>query len=97
MKKRNDGKKGEAYFTPGKLSILLGGIISRSTVCRLFDQGELGGRVNPLTGRREIEWGSVIEWLKGKGLSKDKIALVEKRRGEEWTRPKRKGKSEGGK
>jgi hypothetical protein len=36
-----------------------------------------------------------MEWLKGKGLSEDKIKLVEKRRGEEWTRPKRKGKSEG--
>ena len=95
MKKRNEGKKGEAYFTPGKLSILLGGIISRSTVVRLFDQGELGGRVNPLTGRREIEWESVLEWLKRKGLSKDKVALVEKRCGIKWKRLKKKGKSEG--
>ena len=95
MKKRNEDKEGEAYFTTGKLCILLGGIVSRSTVSRLFDRGELGGRANPLTGRREIEWGSVMEWLKGKGLSEDKIKLVEKRRGEEWTRPKRKGKSEG--
>jgi len=31
--------------------------------------------------------------LKGKGLSEDKIALVEKRRGEEWKRLKKKGKS----
>ena len=94
MEKKNEGKKGEAYFTTGKLSILLGGIVSRSTVCRLFDQGELGGRVNPLTGRREIEWGSVVEWLKRKGLSKDTIALVEKRCGVKWKRLKRKGKNE---
>ena len=86
MKKRNEGEKGEAYFTTGELSILLGGIISRSTVCRLFDQGELGGRVNPLTGRREIEWGSVLDWLKGKGVGKEKIALVEKSRGVKWKR-----------
>ena len=90
MKKRNAGKKGELYFTTGQTSRLLGGIISLATAGRLFDRGELGGRVNPLTGRREIEWGSVIEWLKGKGLSEDKIALVEKRRGEAWKRLKRK-------
>ena len=95
MKKRNERKNGEVYFTTGQTSRLLGGIISLATAGRLFDRGELGGRVNPLTGRREIEWGSVIEWLKGKGLSEDKIALVEKRRGEEWKRLKRKGKSEG--
>jgi len=95
MKKRNEGEKGEAYFTTGELCILLGGVVSRSTVVRLFDQGELGGRVNPLTGRREIEWGSVVEWLKRKGLSKDKVALVEKRCGIKWKRLKKKGKSEG--
>ena len=91
MEKKNEGEKGEAYCTTGELSILVGGIISQSTVSRLFDQGELGGRVNPLTGRREIEWGSVVEWLKRKGLSEDKIALVEKRRGVEWKRLKKKG------
>ena len=92
MKKRNEGKKVGVYFTTGKIAALLGNIISQATVSRLFDRGELGGRVNPLTGRREIEWGSVIEWLKGKGLSEDKIALVEKRRGVEWKRLKKKGK-----
>ena len=96
MKKKDERKEGETYLTTGKLTILLGGIISQATVSRLFDRGELGGRVNPITGRREIEWGSVIEWLKGKGLSEDKIALVEKRRGEAWKRLKRKGKSERG-
>jgi hypothetical protein len=95
MKKKNGNKRTEVYFTTGKLSRLLGGIISQPTVSRLFDRGEFGGRVNPLTGRREIEWGSVIEWLKGKGLSEDTNALIEKRRGEEWKRLKRKGKSEG--
>ncbi len=93
MKKRDEGKKVERYFTTGQISGLLKGIITLSTVGRLFDRGELGGRVNPLTGRREIEWGSVIEWLKGKGLSADKLALVEKRRGEEWARLKRKDKN----
>ena len=96
MKKRDDRQKGEVYLTTGKLTALLGNIISQATVSRLFDRGELGGRVNPLTGRREIEWGSVIEWLKGKGVSRDKIALVEKRRGEAWKRLKRKNKSEEG-
>jgi len=95
MKKRNESKKGKVYLTTGDISASLGGIISQSTASRLFDRGELGGRVNPLTGRREIEWGSVIEWLRGKGLSEEKIALVEKRRGEEWSHLRRKGKSEG--
>jgi hypothetical protein len=95
MKKRDEGKKVERYFTTGQISGLLKGIITLSTVGRLFDRGELGGRVNPLTGRREIEWVSVIEWLKEKGLSEDKIALVEKRRGEEWKRLTRKGQSKG--
>lgn len=90
MKRRDKAKKDEKYFTTGQISSLLKGIITLSTVSRLFDRGELGGRVNPITGRREIEWGSVIEWLKGKGLPEDKIELVEKRRGEEWKRLKRK-------
>jgi hypothetical protein len=86
-------KKDEAYFSTGEISRLLGRIVSQSTVTRLFDQGKLGGRVNPITGRREIKWGAVIEWLKEKGLSPDKIALIEKQRGEEWVRPKRKDKN----
>ena len=94
MKKRNKGKEGGVYFTTGKISGLLGNIISQATVSRLFDRGELGGRVNPLTGRREIEWESVLEWLKRKGLSKDKVALVEKRSGVKWKRLKKKGKRE---
>ena len=95
MKKGEERKKGEVYLTTGEIPALLGNMISQATVSRLFDRGELGGRVNPLTGRREIEWGSVLEWLKGKGVSRDKIALVEKRRGEAWRRLKRKGKSKG--
>ena len=94
MKRRNQGKKAGVYFTTGKISALLGNIISQATVSRMFDRGELGGRVNPLTGRREIEWGSVVEWLKRKGLSKDKVALVEKRCGIKWKRLKKKGKRE---
>ena len=94
MKKRNEGKKAGVYFTTGKISGLLGNIISQATVSRMFDRGELGGRVNPLTGRREIEWESVMAWLKGKGLSEDKIALVEKRSGVKWKRLKKKGKRE---
>ena len=94
MKKRDDRQKGDVYLTTGEIPALLGNMISQATVSRLFDRGELGGRVNPLTGRREIEWGSVLEWLKGKGVSKDKIALVEKRRGEAWKRLKRKTKVE---
>jgi len=90
MKQRDERRKGELYLTTGEIPPLLGNIISQATVSRLFDRGELGGRVNPLTGRREIEWGSVLEWLKGKGVSENKIALVEKRRGEAWKRLKRK-------
>ena len=94
MKKKDERKNAGVYFTTGKLSRLLGNIISQATVSRMFDRGELGGRVNPLTGRREIEWGSVIELLRRKGLSKDKVALVEKRCGVKWKRLKKKGKRE---
>ena len=94
MKQRDERTKDEVYFTTGNISALLGNIISQATVSRLFDRGELGGRVNPLTGRRDIEWESVLEWLKGKGVPKDKIALVEKRRGEAWKRLKKKSKGE---
>ena len=82
-------KEEEAYFSTGQISRLLGGIVSISTVSRMFDQGRFGGRVNPVTGRRQIAWQGVMEYLKERGLSEDKIALVEKRRGEEWTKLKR--------
>ena len=91
-RKRSETPNVSEYLTTGEVSDLLAGMISQSTTTRLFDRGELGGRVNPLTGKREIEWGSVIKLLKEKGLSEDKIAPVEKRRGEEWTHPRRKGK-----
>jgi hypothetical protein len=65
----------------------------QTAVARLFNRGKLGWRVNPLTGRKEIKWGAVTEWLKEKGLSPDKIALIEKLRGEEWQHLKRKGKN----
>ncbi len=74
----------EAYFTTGEICRLLGGVISRSTVSRMFDRGRFSGRVNPITGKREIKWKAVVEWLKGRGLSADKIAMIEKQHGEEW-------------
>ncbi len=78
-------KKDKKYYSTGETCRLLKGIVSRSTVTRLFDHGNLGGRVNPITGRREIEWQTVMDWLKEQGVSPDNIALVEKRLGEEWT------------
>ncbi len=72
----------EAYFTTREVSRLLGGVISRSTVARMFDQGDFEGRFNPLTGRREIKWRAVLEWLKGKGFTVDTIGIVEKRQGD---------------
>ena len=82
-------EKDKAYFSTGEVSRLLGGIVSRATVTRMFDRGRFGGQVNPLTGRRKIEWRGVIEFLKERGLSEDNIAIVEKRRGEQWTALKR--------
>ena len=91
----HEAKKDEAYYSTGQISRLLGRIVSQATVTRLFDQGKLGWRVNPVTGRREIKWGAVVEWLREKGLSPDKILLIDKQRGEEWTRLKRKDKTKG--
>ena len=79
------------YYTPGEISIILDGIVSRSTVTRLFDQGKLEGLVNPVTGRREIAWHSVVEWLKSKGMFPENVAIIEKKRGERWTRLRREG------
>ncbi len=85
-------EKDERFFSTGDISRLLDGLISRSTVTRLFDQGKLAGRVNPITGRRDIEWQVVIEWLKEQGVSPDNLVHVEKRRNEGWTPLKRKNK-----
>jgi len=90
IKRKAKARRDKAYFTTGEISILLGGLISRSTAARMFDRGNFEGRVNPLTGKREIKWRAVIEWFKRKGLAADKIAIIEKRYGEEWTHLKRK-------
>ncbi len=84
----------ETYFTTGEVSRLLGEVISRSTVSRMFDRGHFAGRVNPLTGRREIKWQAVVEWLKSKGISADKIAMIEKQHGEGWAPLKKKNEAE---
>ncbi len=94
LKKKAKGQPDEAYLSTGEISRLLGGLISRSTVTRLFYRGNFEGRVNPLTGVRQIKWRAVKEWLKRKGFNADKIALVEKRYGEKWTPRMRKGKAE---
>jgi hypothetical protein len=57
MKKKDESRKSNVYLTTGEMSALFKGMLSHSTISRLFDRGEFGGRVNPLTGRREIEWG----------------------------------------
>ncbi len=84
----------EPYLSTGEVSRLLAGLISRSTVTRLFDRGVFDGRVNPITGERQIKWRAVKEWLKRRGLNADKIAMVEKQRGEKWIRPVEKGEDE---
>ena len=90
IKKKAEGRPDEVYLTTGEIPRLLGGLISRSTVTRIFDRGNFEGRVNPLTGRREIKWQAVIEWLERKGLTADKIAMIEKEHGEEWVGVRRK-------
>jgi hypothetical protein len=45
MKQRDERAKGEVYFTTGKISALLGKIVSQATVSRLFDRGELEGEL----------------------------------------------------
>ncbi len=94
LKKKTKEQPDEAYLSTGEISRLLGGLISRSTVTRLFDRGNFEGRVNPITGVRQIKWRAVKEWLQRKGFNADKIALVEKWYGETWTRNIKKGKAE---
>ncbi len=94
IKKKANERTDEACLTTGEVSRLLGGLISRATVTRLFDQGNLDGRVNPMTGERQIKWRAVIEWLKGKGLVMDETAIIEKSCAEEWPDLKRKDKTE---
>ncbi len=84
MEREGEIKKNKKFYSTGEIRDLLKGIVSRSTVSRLFDRGKLGGRVNPITGRREIEWQTVMDWLKERGVSPDNL-MIEKRLGEEWT------------
>jgi len=94
IKRKAEEKPDEAYLTTGDISRLLGRVISRSTVQRLFDGGNFEGRVNPITGKRQIKWRAVIEWLNRKGINANEIAVIEKKYGEEWTPLKRKDKTE---
>ena len=96
IKRKAMERPDEAYLTTGEVSRLLSGVISRSTVARIFDRGNFEGRVNPLTGKRQIKWRAVIEWLKRKGFAVDRIAIIEKRYGEGWTGLKGKDESESG-
>ena len=93
IKKKVEGRPDEAYLTTGEVSRLLDGVISRSTVTRLFDRGSFEGRVNPITGKRQIKWRAVEKWLEQKGYTAEKIAVIEKRHGEGWTGLRRKNKS----
>jgi len=55
----------------------------------MFNKGEFAGRVNMVSGKRLIQWQSVLDWFKDHNLSLDNI-VVEKKRGEKWKDLKRK-------
>mgnify|MGYP006312487095 CR=1 FL=1 len=50
------------YYSTGDASRILN--ISRATVSRKFDSGELNGRKNPITGERLISRESIISFMK---------------------------------
>ena len=49
------------YITTGEVAKLLK--ISRSTVSRKFDDGDLQGKKNPITGERLISQTSLMEFM----------------------------------
>ena len=94
MKKDVKGEKKakvteNGYYTVGQISRMLNGQVSPSTVKRMFNKGEFAGRVNMVSGKRLIQWQSVLDWFKDHNLSLDNI-VVEKKRGEKWKDLKRK-------
>ena len=65
----------QRLLTTGEASDLLS--VSRSTVSRRFDKGELRGEVNRITGERMIRRDSVIELMRERGLPVEAIERQE--------------------
>ena len=65
----------QRLLTTGEAAELLK--ISRSTVSRRFDKGELRGEVNRITGERMIRRDSVAELMRERGLASDAINAVD--------------------
>lgn len=62
-------------LTTGEAADLLK--VSRSTVSRRFDKGELRGEVNRITGERMVRRDSVTELMRERGLSVDAIDAID--------------------
>ena len=65
------------YITTGEVAKLLN--ISRSTVTRKFDTGDLQGKKNPITGERLISRKSLMAFLQKYNLPLDILTLQKKR------------------
>lgn len=65
------------YITTGEVAKLLN--ISRSTVSRKFDSGDLQGKKNPITGERLISRKSLMVFMEKYNLPLD-ILTIEKKR-----------------
>jgi hypothetical protein len=68
-------KHSHQLLTTGKAAGLLR--VSRSTVSRRFDKGELRGEVNRITGERMIRRDSVVELMRERGLASDAIEALD--------------------
>jgi len=69
-------RRGDFYST-GQVAAVLG--ISRSTVTRMFDRGELAGKVNPVTGERLISEESLAKFIRDNDLAID-VSTYSRRR-----------------
>lgn len=58
----------EKFLTTGEVVGLLSPWMSRSTVSRRFDKGELAGMKNPITGKRMISYKSVRSFAMKYGI-----------------------------
>lgn len=58
----------KALFTTGDAAAILHPWVSRSTVSRYFDKGILGGVKNPITGKRMIDFDSLMTFAEKHGV-----------------------------
>jgi hypothetical protein len=69
--------QGRQYVSTGEAARVLR--ISRSTVSRKFDSGEISGRLNPITGERLVSLESLLEFMRRHHMPTDELEIGLKR------------------